>query len=92
MVQADPYDGSMNMEDPRLYMRTANEVRALIEDGSLKPGDHVPSISALCRETGHSRQTVGKALQLLERECLLKRVQGLGYFVTESTPSMPRLA
>ncbi len=71
------------MEDPRLYMRTAKLIRTRIEGGSLKSGDRVPSITALCRETGHSRQTASKALQLLEHEGVLSRVQGLGYFVAD---------
>jgi DNA-binding transcriptional regulator YhcF (GntR family) len=79
------------MEDPRLYVRTANEVRAQIEDGSLKPGDHVPSITALSQQTGRSRQTIGKALQRLERDGLLRRVQGRGYFVSDRTHRVPRL-
>jgi GntR family transcriptional regulator, histidine utilization repressor len=72
------------MEDPRKYIQTAKLIRASIENGNLKPGDRAPSIMALCEETGHSRQTIGKALRLLEGAGWLRRVQGVGYFVDKN--------
>jgi DNA-binding GntR family transcriptional regulator len=36
----------------------------------------------LRRDYGHSRQTVGKAMRILEGEGLIFRVQGLGYYVS----------
>jgi DNA-binding GntR family transcriptional regulator len=69
-------------------MRLAASLRGQIRDGTWKPGDHVPSITALAGETGHCRQTAGAAMQVLQREGLLMRVPGLGYFVchTDVTP------
>ncbi len=69
------------MDDPRLYMQTAKLLRTQIEDGTLKPDGQALSISALCRRTGQSRQTVAKGLQLLEREGWLTRIPGRGYYV-----------
>jgi hypothetical protein len=63
-------------EDPRAYMKLASTLRGQIRDGTWKPGDHVPSITALSGQTGHSRQTAGRAMQVL-----LMRTPGLGYFV-----------
>jgi GntR family transcriptional regulator, histidine utilization repressor len=71
-------------EDPRAYMRLAASLRKQIRDGTWKPGDHVPSIAVLSEETGHSRQTAGRAVQVLEREGLLMRTPGLGYFVCQA--------
>jgi DNA-binding GntR family transcriptional regulator len=71
------------VEDPRLFMQVASELRDQIRDGRLKPGRKLPSIGTLTQETGSSRQTIGRALRLLEREGLLARVPGLGYFVEE---------
>ncbi len=53
-----------------------------IQDGTLAPGDPVPSITTLTQEHGIARATAGKALRVLETEGLVYRVPGLGYYVT----------
>jgi DNA-binding GntR family transcriptional regulator len=67
--------------DPRAYMQVAAYVRSHIADGSLASGDSVPSIGALVHKTGRSRQTIGKAMRLLEQEGLVVKYAGLGYYV-----------
>jgi DNA-binding GntR family transcriptional regulator len=69
------------MADPRAYVQIAVSVRQQIADGTLAAGRPVPSITTLCQQTGRSRQTAGKALRLLEREGLITRVAGHGYYV-----------
>lgn len=71
------------MEDPRAYVRIAGLVRAQIEAGTLAPGDPVPSITSLVQEHGVARQTAAKGLRLLETEGLVRRVPGLGYYVSQ---------
>ena len=68
-------------EDPRAYTCIANELRKQIETGEIKPGFPVPSIKTIVQETGHARQTVSKGLRVLEREGLITRIPGLGYYV-----------
>jgi DNA-binding GntR family transcriptional regulator len=75
--------------DPRQYMRLAAYLRAEITSGRLAPGHRVPSITDLCRKYDTSRRTAGKAMQVLEKESLLLRVPGLGYFVREDASSQP---
>jgi GntR family transcriptional regulator len=68
--------------DPRKYVRLALLIHSRILDGTLRPGDPAPSITALAAEHGGwARQTCAKALQTLEAEGLLLRVRGLGYFI-----------
>jgi len=68
--------------DPRKYVRLAAALRGRILDGTLRPGESVPSISSLAAEHGGwARQTCAKALRMLEAEGLLLRVRGLGYFI-----------
>ena len=62
--------------DPRPYVRLAARLRRQILDGEVAPGQRVPSITALSQESGHARQTCGKAMQLLEREELLRFIHG----------------
>ena len=71
-------------------MRLAALIRGLIADGKLTPGARLPSIAVLRREYRHSRQTVGKAMRVLEDEGLIHRVPGLGYYVSSAGP--PRSA
>lgn len=72
--------------DPRIYVRVLRDIRERIESGELKPVDSqltapCVTINELCRKYSCTRQTVGKALKMLENDGLLKRVPGLGYFV-----------
>ena len=62
-------------------MRLAAFIREQIRDGKLAPGGPLPSIAALRRDQGHSRQTAGKAMRVLADEGLIYRVPGLGYYV-----------
>ena len=69
------------LADPRAYVRLVAIVRQQIIDGTLERGQPAPSITRLSREHGHARPTCGKALRMLEREGLLTRIPGLGYYV-----------
>jgi DNA-binding GntR family transcriptional regulator len=62
-------------------MRLAALIREQIASRALAPGGRLPSIATLRSEHGHSRQTVGKAMRILEAEGLIYPVPGLGYFV-----------
>lgn len=77
--------------DPRKYKQLAAAIRTQIADGTLQRGEQVPTITNLAAEKGWSRQTCARALQRLEGEGLLKRYDGLGYFVTGSAtrPTKP---
>src|SRR5580658_1517065 len=77
--------------DPRAYVRIAGMLREMISGQVLPSGSSAPSITWLCREHGHARQTCGRAMRLLEGEGLLHRIPGLGYYVTgrECWPAAP---
>ena len=46
----------------------------------------LPGELRLCAETGYSRQTVRRALELLEREGLIVRAHGSGTYLADSAP------
>jgi GntR family transcriptional regulator, histidine utilization repressor len=73
----------MTMPDPRAYQRMAVLLRDQITSGMFTPGAPLPSIGELRQEHGHSRQTVTKAMRILEEEGLICRWPGLGYYVTD---------
>jgi DNA-binding transcriptional MocR family regulator len=60
----------MTMPDPRAYRRLAALLRDQITGGILAPGAQLPPIGALRRQHGHSRQTVTKAMGVLQEEGL----------------------
>src|ERR1700722_14596652 len=58
------------MPDPRAYRRLAALVRDQITSGMIAPGAQLPPIGDLRRQHGHSRQTVTKAMGVLQDEGL----------------------
>ena len=65
------------------YEQVKSFVRAHISAGDWKPGDTVPSESALMLQFGVSRMTVNRALRELAAEGLVNRVQGSGTRVAQ---------
>jgi DNA-binding GntR family transcriptional regulator len=65
------------------YQRIANEIRAKISSGELKPGDRLPSISQLQKQYAVSAQPVKSALLVLQTEGLVEGHQGRGVFVVD---------
>ncbi|WP_446212923.1 winged helix-turn-helix domain-containing protein [Micromonospora sp. IBSANI012] len=58
------------------YERIANDIRTQIRSGELKPGDKLPSISELCRQSGVSTQVIRSAMLTLRAEGLVDGHQG----------------
>jgi GntR family histidine utilization transcriptional repressor len=73
------------------YDQVKTFVRQRISQGVWKPGDAVPSESALMHQFGVSRMTVNRALRELVSEGLVRRVQGSGTFVAELSRISSRL-
>jgi DNA-binding transcriptional MocR family regulator len=53
------------------YLQVASRIRAQIADGTLSPGESVPSGAALSRVTGYSTLTCRKALRTLIKQGVL---------------------
>ena len=66
-----------------LWRQLADLLRSKIESGELPAGRIMPSENTLRQEYGLARGTVVKALDALERDGLVIRVQGRGTFVAE---------
>lgn len=67
--------------DPRLYMQVHADLLSDIKTGALRPGKPAPSIESLCVRYAAGRQTVAKALWMLEDDAWLIYWPGLGYYV-----------
>jgi len=72
-----------------LYLHLASELREGIISKKWTPGDLLPSETQLCRDFGVSRGTVVKALEVLLKEGLAQRRQGVGTVV--SRPALHRM-
>jgi len=66
-----------------LFLQLENLVRNWIDDGSLAPGDRIPSEHDLARTHEISRMTARRAVDTLVREGLLFRRPGKGTYVSE---------
>jgi len=65
------------------YGELVSYVRARIYDQTFAPGMRLPTEMALAHEHHISRSTVRQALDLLEQEGLVERIQGSGTFVRQ---------
>lgn len=71
------------MEDRQTkYGDIVHYLENLMESEALKPGDKLPSENELTERFGISRQTVRKAIGLLEEEGTVRRVRGSGTYVS----------
>ncbi len=70
------------MHNPPIYAKFKEMIRKQIEDGTLSPGDKLPSERDLATEHGLSRMTVRQALTELVKAGALYREQGRGTFVS----------
>ena len=70
----------MNERVPR-YLQIAESLRERIQGGTLARGGRLANQRALAREFGVALMTVRQALELLEKDGLIRRRHGLGTFV-----------
>jgi DNA-binding transcriptional MocR family regulator len=76
----------------KLYQTVARELEAMIRDGTLRPGDQLPSVRALCQTRKVSPATVVHAYESLEAMRLVESRARSGYYVSlrPSPPPPPR--
>src|SRR5919107_2703945 len=67
----------------------AERLSAAIRDGTLNPGDRLPTEAELAREFQVGRTSVREGLQKLRAHGLIESRKGLGAFVTEPRPDDP---
>src|ERR687890_1201850 len=66
-----------------LYYQLQELLKEQIESGGWKPGDRLPSESALARRYAVSRVVIRQALAILQDDGQIVRLQGRGTFVAE---------
>lgn len=83
---------STRTSGPPAYQVLADDLRAQITSGQLRPGDRLPTEPQLCAKSGLSRSTVREALRLLTSQHLIVTTRGVtgGSFV--AAPSAHKIA
>ncbi len=81
----DAVDRADGLTGPR-YAAIKQALTDGIRDGTLKPGDRVPSESELVSRFGVSRMTANRALRELQSAGILVRRAGIGSFIAEPRP------
>jgi DNA-binding GntR family transcriptional regulator len=69
------------MASPK-WVTLADDIKAQIKSGQLKPGAKLPSTSQLCTKYGVSTIVVRNAMISLKAEGLVEGVPGVGVFVS----------
>jgi DNA-binding transcriptional MocR family regulator len=72
-----------------LYQEVAARIEGLIEGGTLRPGDRVPSVRRLASQLGVSISTVLEAYRLLEDQRLIEARPKSGYYVRRRRAELP---
>ena len=65
------------------YQKIIDWLNKNIDNGTLKPGDKIPSENVLCKQFELSRQTVRHAISKLSEEGLLESRRGSGTYISE---------
>lgn len=73
------------------YLKIADTIEQQILNGTLEPGQKLPSIRTICREYGISQNTAINAYHTLERKLLIESRPQSGYFVRFSKRRQPSL-
>jgi DNA-binding transcriptional MocR family regulator len=68
----------------KLYEQLAGHISGLIQDGTLRAGERVPSVRETVRERRVSPATAMRAYQLLESRGLIETRPRSGYYVSDS--------
>ena len=71
---------SYQSKDP-IYIQIVSQIKKLVLDGKLKPGDSIPAMRTLAKDLNVSVITVQKAYEILRDEGFLNTVVGKGTFV-----------
>src|ERR1700674_6143892 len=70
---------ALHEDDPApVYVQIERRIRMGVADGTLHPGDHLPSVRDLARQLGLSPNTVGRAYANLSREGVITARAGGG--------------
>lgn len=75
--------------DQHLYEQVAHQIQELIEQGTLRPGERIPSVRRFSAQNGVSISTVMQAYALLEDHGVIEARPQSGYYVRLRSRELP---
>ncbi len=75
------------IETKKMYMKIVEQIRDLIKEGKLKPGDKLPPEQVLAKQFGTSRPSVREALSALEILGIIDSRGVRGNFIKNNNPA-----
>src|SRR2546427_9246621 len=79
--ETDSMNESLQSSENYLYDRVVNRISRLIDQGTLRAGDRIPSIRKLSSKDGVSVSTVLQAYLVLESKGLIEAKPQSGFYV-----------
>ena len=74
-----------------IFLQIADNLCRQILDGTLKPGDRVPSVRDLAAEFEVNRNTVMRTYSNLEEAGIFENKRGIGFFISENANKLVRI-
>lgn len=72
----------------RLYLKVAEQITRLVNDGEIKPGEKLPSERLLAEKLGVSRPTIRESMIALEIAGIVEIRTGSGIYITDQKPAL----
>jgi len=72
--------------DTPVTNQLVEQIQQLLVNGTLKPGDQLPTVRALALELRVNFNTVARAYRILDEEGVISTQQGRGTFILEQPP------
>jgi DNA-binding transcriptional regulator YhcF (GntR family) len=73
-----------------IFLQIADNLCRQILDGTLKPGERVPSVRDLAGEFEVNRNTVMRTYSNLEKAGIFDNKRGIGFFISENAAELVR--
>jgi DNA-binding FadR family transcriptional regulator len=72
------------VKNKKMYVLVAEQIKAMVEEGKLKPGERLPAERDMAVQFGVGRSTIREAITALEAQGLVEPRPGLGTFVRQN--------
>ena len=71
--------------DP-IFLQIARQIETQVKDGTLKPGDQLPTVRELAIDLRINFSTVARAYRILDEERLISTQRGRGTYISDEEP------
>ena len=71
--------------DP-IYLQIAHQIETQVIDGTLKPGDQLPTVRELAIDLRINFSTVARAYRILDEQRLISTQRGRGTYISDEEP------